>query len=126
MELFLGSGVIRASGEPGHPFASRPYNTNGVGMSRSQIVAEHLPLLRRYSRALTGSQQSGDAYVAAMLGAVLQQPSLLDETSGARVGLFRLFSKIWNSVTLNERADVVPLHLPPEQRLAHITPESRQ
>ena len=39
-------------------------------MSRSQLVAEHLPLLRRYARALTGSQASGDAYVAAMLEAL--------------------------------------------------------
>jgi len=32
-------------------------------MPRSQLIAEHLPLLRRYARALTGSQPSGDAYV---------------------------------------------------------------
>jgi DNA-directed RNA polymerase specialized sigma24 family protein len=95
-------------------------------MLRSQVVAEYLPLLRRYARALTGSQQSGDAYVSAMLDALLQQPSLLDESRGARAGLFRLFTKIWHSVSLNERSDVVPLHLPPEQRLAHITPDSRQ
>jgi DNA-directed RNA polymerase specialized sigma24 family protein/CheY-like chemotaxis protein len=95
-------------------------------MLRSQVVAEYLPLLRRYARALTGSQQSGDAYVSAMLEAVLQQPSLLDESRGARAGLFRLFTKIWHSVALNDQSDVVPLHLPPEQRLAHITPESRQ
>ena len=55
-------------------------------MSRSQIVAEHLPLLRRYARALTGTQASGDAYVGAMLEALLQDPSLLDE----RYGLCRL------------------------------------
>ena len=48
-------------------------------MSRSQLVAEHLPLLRRYARALTGNQASGDAYVAAMLEALLQDGSLLDE-----------------------------------------------
>ena len=47
-------------------------------MSRSQLVAEHLPLLRRYARALTGNQASGDAYVGAMLEALLQDPSLLD------------------------------------------------
>ena len=41
-------------------------------MSRSQLVAEHLPLLRRYARALTGNQSSGDAYVGAMLEALLQ------------------------------------------------------
>ncbi|HMI12644.1 MAG TPA: response regulator, partial [Bradyrhizobium sp.] len=51
-------------------------------MSRSQLVAEHLPLLRRYARALTGNQASGDAYVGAMLEALLQDPALLDEQHG--------------------------------------------
>ena len=95
-------------------------------MSRSQLVAEHLPLLRRYARALTGSQTSGDAYVAAMLEALLQDPSLLEEQHGARAGLFRLFTRIWNSVSLNENADVATLPMPPERRLSNITPLPRQ
>lgn len=36
-------------------------------MSPSQTVVQHLPFLRRYARALTGNQGSGDAYVAATL-----------------------------------------------------------
>ena len=56
-------------------------------MSRSQLVAEHLPLLRRYARALTGNQASGDAYVGAMLEALLQDQSLLDEQHGAHIGI---------------------------------------
>src|SRR4029078_13215305 len=99
---------------------------NGVGMSRSQLVAEHLPLLRRYARALTGSQASGDAYVAAMLEALLQDASLLDERHGPRVGLFRLFTQIWNSVSINDKSDVTPLPLPSERRLSNITPLPRQ
>lgn len=95
-------------------------------MSRSQLVAEHLPLLRRYARALTGSQASGDAYVAAMLEALLQDPSLLDEQYGPRVGLFRLFAQIWNSVSLNDDSDVVTLTMPPERRLSNLTPLPRQ
>src|SRR5205823_827236 len=70
---------------------------DGVGMSRSQLVAEHLPLLRRYARALTGNQASGDAYVGAMLEALLQDHSLLDEQHGPRAGLFRLFTQIWKT-----------------------------
>ncbi len=93
-------------------------------MSRSQLVAEHLPLLRRYARALTGNQASGDAYVGAMLEALLQDPSLLDEQHGPRAGLFRLFTKIWNSVSLNDDSDVAPL--PSERRLSNITPLPRQ
>jgi len=95
-------------------------------MTRSQLVAEHLPLLRRYARALTGSQGSGDAYVGAMLEALLQDPSLLDERQGPRAGLFRLFTGIWNSVSLNDNAEVTTLPLPPERRLSSITPLPRQ
>jgi len=95
-------------------------------MSRSQLVAEHLPLLRRYARALTGNQASGDAYVAAMLEALLQDGSLLDERYGPRAGLFKLFTQIWNSVSLNDNPDVATLALPPERRLSNITPLPRQ
>src|SRR6201992_201669 len=95
-------------------------------MTRSQLVAEHLPLLRRYARALTGSQSSGDAYVAAMLEAMLQDPSLLDEQHGARAGLVRLFTQIWTSVSVNDDAEVATLPMPPERRLSNITPLPRQ
>ena len=95
-------------------------------MSRSQVVAEHLPLLRRYARALTGNQSSGDAYVAAMLEAMLQDGSLLDESRGARTKLFKLFTAIWNSVSINDKSDVTPLPLPSERRLSNITPLPRQ
>src|SRR5438445_368076 len=95
-------------------------------MSRSQLVAEHLPLLRRYARALTGNQASGDAYVAAMLEDLLQGGSLLDDRYGPRAGLFKLFTQIWNSVSLNDNPDVATLALPPERRLSNITPLPRQ
>ena len=94
-------------------------------MSRSQLVAEHLPLLRRYARALTGSQAAGDSYVGAMLEALLQDPSLLDESRGPRIGLFRLFTKIWNSVALNDEGEPVP-QAASERRLSNITPLARQ
>ena len=95
-------------------------------MSRSQLVAEHLPLLRRYARALTGAQGSGDAYVGAMLEALIQDPALLDESYGPRAGLFKLFTQIWNSVALNDDTDVTTLPMPPERRLSNITPLPRQ
>src|SRR4029078_2675022 len=90
----------------------RAQDKDEMGMSRSQLVAEHLPLLRRYARALTGNQASGDAYVAAMLEALLQDGSLLDERHVPRAGLFKLFTQIWNSVSLNDNPDVATLALP--------------
>ena len=95
-------------------------------MSLSQQLAAHLPYLRRYARALTGSQASGDAYVAAMLEALLQDPALLEEKLGPRVGLFRLFTQIWNSVSVNEGADNGPAPAVSEQRLSSLTALTRQ
>jgi DNA-directed RNA polymerase specialized sigma24 family protein/CheY-like chemotaxis protein len=95
-------------------------------VSTSQAVAQHLPYLRRYARALTGSQSSGDAYVAAALEALVEDQSVLERTSSPRVALYRLFTKIWNSVPVNEPPEPAERGLPVEQRLAHITAQPRQ
>jgi DNA-directed RNA polymerase specialized sigma24 family protein len=95
-------------------------------VSTSQAVAQHLPYLRRYARALTGNQSSGDAYVAATLEALIQDPSVLETTSSTRIALYKLFTKIWNSVALNGENDPGDSNLPVEQRLAHLTPRPRQ
>jgi DNA-directed RNA polymerase specialized sigma24 family protein len=89
-------------------------------------VAQHLPYLRRYARALAGSQQSGDAYVAAALEALIEDPAVVRDKPAPRVALYRLFTQIWNSVALNETAEPAPAALPVEQRLANITPLPRQ
>jgi DNA-directed RNA polymerase specialized sigma24 family protein len=44
-------------------------------MSNATAVAQHLPFLRRYARAITGTQTSGDAYVAAVLEAIVEDPT---------------------------------------------------
>ena len=95
-------------------------------MSTSQIVAQHLPYLRRYARALTGSQQSGDAYVAATLEALVQDPTVLDAASSTRVGLYRLFTKIWNSVGVNAEKVLEAGDQPVERHLSQIAPMPRQ
>jgi DNA-directed RNA polymerase specialized sigma24 family protein/CheY-like chemotaxis protein len=95
-------------------------------VSTSQTVVQHLPFLRRYARALTGSQSSGDAYVAATLESLLASPNVLEAGLSPRVGLYRLFTKIWNSVAVNGKADVAGKTLPPEQHLSQITPRPRQ
>ena len=94
-------------------------------MSTSQSVAQHLPYLRRYARALSGSQTSGDAYVAATLEALIQDPKVLDTTSSTRIGLYQLFTKIWNSVAVNGKAGG-DINQPVERHLAQIAPLPRQ
>jgi CheY-like chemotaxis protein len=75
---------------------------------------------------LTGSQQSGDAYVAATLEALVQDPGVLDTASSTRVGLYQLFTKIWNSVGINGRPGVEEVDLPVERHLSQIAPMPRQ
>lgn len=96
-------------------------------MSTSQSVAQHLPYLRRYARALSGSQSSGDAYVAATLEALIQDPKVLESNASTRIALYRLFTKIWNSVALNEKPAVAgETGQPVERHLAQIAPKPRQ
>ena len=56
-------------------------------MTTSQSVAQHLPYLRRYARALSGNQASGDAYVAATLEALVQDPKVLGTSASTRIAL---------------------------------------
>ena len=76
-------------------------------MSKADAVVQHLPYLRRYARALTGNQVSGDAYVAATLEALVKEPELLEASDLHRVTLFRLFSTIWNSLSVNDTPELL-------------------
>jgi DNA-directed RNA polymerase specialized sigma24 family protein len=97
-------------------------------MSTAQAVTQHLPFLRRYARALTGSQQSGDAYVTAALEALIADPNVVSQANSPRVALYGLFTKIWNSVDVNGKSEPPAggSKMPVEQRLGHITPLPRQ
>ncbi len=74
-------------------------------MSISQAIAPHLPQLRRFARALTGSQKSGDAYVVETLEAIVADPSNLDTGSDVRCNLYKLFLNLWRSVAVNTVSD---------------------
>ena len=95
-------------------------------MSTSQAVLQHLPYLRRYARALCGSQASGDAYVAAALESLIASPQILQTGSNSRVALYQLFTRIWNSVSVNGDPEPGVAVLPPERHLTQITPRPRQ
>ncbi len=98
-------------------------------MSIGAEVAAHLPFLRRYARALTGSQHTGDAFVKATLEAALADEDLAQSLRGGRVPLYRAFNKVWASAYLEVREDVgaQSLHESAAQdQLRKITPLNRQ
>jgi CheY-like chemotaxis protein len=101
------------------------HEREGTVSNSSAAVAQYLPFLRRYARALTGSQASGDAYVAATLEALIADRTVIEDPRGPRVALYRLFTKIWNSVAVNAPSSGED-ELPGEHKLANITPLPRQ
>jgi CheY-like chemotaxis protein len=97
-------------------------------MSLGAQIAANLPFLRRYARALTGSQASGDAFVREMLEAVLADDGLKASLAGGRVPLYRAFSKIWASASgpLATGATTSEHEAGAQARLGAITPPARQ
>tara|TARA_R110000751_G_scaffold8822_11_gene34153 strand:+ start:9548 stop:10342 length:795 start_codon:yes stop_codon:yes gene_type:complete len=85
-------------------------------MSLSTKIAPYLPLLRRYARAFTGSQTSGDAYVAATLEALIADISIFPDASSDRVALYKLFCTAFRSLDI--RIEPSPSAFVWEQRAA--------
>jgi len=79
------------------------------GSSVRANFAPHLPHLRRYARALTGSQRSGDAYVRMALETLLTAPEADPYADGLppRVALFHLFDSVAPDILV-----VGPEHMP--------------
>lgn len=93
-------------------------------MSLVQQLGPHLPFLRRYARALTGTQKSGDSYVKAALQALASGTHELDNMP-PRVALYRLFQVIWGQT--GARLETTPdSGSTIADRVLRISPEHRQ
>lgn len=71
--------------------------TSAAASDIVQTVAANLPYLRRYARALTGNQDTGDRYAVAALEALLEEPELISDPDTAKIDLFRAFHLVWAS-----------------------------
>lgn len=60
----------------------------------SEEIINNIKYLRRYARALLGSQESGDQYVRACLEAILADRDLLPATADVKREIFRLFHRV--------------------------------
>lgn len=92
----------------------------------SAAIASDLPFLRRYARALTGSQDSGDRYAAATLESVLVEDAPIRGASSPKIGLFHCFHRVWQSAgaPLGEAEDILAARA--QVHMASLTPNSRE
>ena len=96
-------------------------------MSLSAEIGPHLPYLRRYARALTGSQSGGDSYVRASLEAILAKPEAFATTMQPRIALYRVFHAIWSTTCGAETGkDTTAETTSPDERLQALSASNRE
>ncbi len=95
------------------------------GQSISDELGANIPYLRRFSRAMTGSQESGDRFAAAALEAILADRSVLEEDS-VKVGLFKVLYGIWASAGAPIDEGEQGARAKAQRRLASLTNNSRE
>jgi CheY-like chemotaxis protein/DNA-directed RNA polymerase specialized sigma24 family protein len=91
-----------------------------------QTVAGNLPYLRRYARALTGNQDTGDRYAIAALEALLQDTRAISDPDTAKIDLFRAFHLVLSSAGAPLGQADTPLSRRAQDHMAGLTANSRE
>ncbi len=94
----------------------------------SKEIIRQIPFLRRYARALTGTQGQGDYYVKACLEALLDAPDSLAEDKPVRLQLFKQFHLAFAETAAATHApyDTSASDLPVQRHLAELPSRERQ
>ncbi|MBS0243912.1 MAG: response regulator [Proteobacteria bacterium] len=96
--------------------------------STANTIAPQLPSLRMFARALTGSQACGDAYVVALLEALVADPGLLARDLPGKIATYRAFLQVWDAMPINRTktpVDAGPATIA-DRRVETLTPRPRQ
>jgi CheY-like chemotaxis protein/DNA-directed RNA polymerase specialized sigma24 family protein len=91
-------------------------------------IGRHLPYLRRYARAVTGSQERGDKAVRSCLEALLAAPHRLKPAT-LRRDLFRALSEVWMvepEIAAGRGSGMVANTSILTSRMAYLAPPQRQ
>ncbi len=91
----------------------------------ASAVGASLPQLRRYARALTGSQEAGDGLAAATLEALIADPEVAAGVE-PKIALFRAFHQVWTraGTPLEEPASRIEARA--QGHMARLTPNTRE
>ena len=91
-----------------------------------EVIGHNLPFLRRYARALTGSQDTGDRYAAATLEAILEDDEIFVQTADPKVALFQAFHLVWSSAGAPLGAPDSRLSASAQAHMANLTANTRE
>jgi DNA-directed RNA polymerase specialized sigma24 family protein len=91
----------------------------------AQDIRRQTPYLRRYARALTGSQAQGDDFVHATLKGLSDGRILFDPGLPARTALFKAFHTVWRRTLNGHSIDAPGRQAAADRRLLRLSPELR-
>lgn len=94
--------------------------------SLTSAIGANLPYLRRYGRALTGSQTTGDRFAAATLEALLVDLTAMIISDDPKVSLFHAFHRIWASAGAPLGEADSRMSARAQEHMARLTPHSRE
>ena len=93
--------------------------------AQSESMIRVLPYLRRYTRALTGTQERGDRYVRQFLEVVLAAPELIGE-GDVKLETFKAFNEICHGLEPAADPDDLDVDAELTRQIAALPPLDRQ
>lgn len=91
----------------------------------AELITPHVPYVRRFARALTGSQERGDNYVVAMIEALIADPTIFAATLEPKVAAYQTFVKVWSTMPHNNEKEEAG-STGADRRIETLTPLPRQ
>lgn len=85
-----------------------------------------IPYLRRYARALTGSQKMGDDLAYLTLQTILEDRASLNSNTVLRVAIFQIFHQKWRTFEGVPQSLETGIHKQAQARLSELAPDSRE
>lgn len=100
--------------------------STGTSTDLATNIAGDLPYLRRYARAITGSQTTGDRYAVATLEAIVADPAAFANATDTKVALFQTFHAVWSSAGSPLGDPDSALSASAQRHLSRLTPNTRE
>ena len=99
-----------------------------MNRSVANSIGPHLPFVRRFARALTGSRTRGDGYVLAMLETLISETSIYDEALSPRCATYKAFLRVWSAMPLNHGREPIldGIPGPTDRRIESLSHKARQ
>ena len=92
----------------------------------SDQIAAEMPYLRRYARALTGSQRDGDALAVETLKRIVHDRAAVERSATVREGLFRGFHAVWHETGQRNVNAEAGLNRRAQDHLSRLAANSRE